>query len=50
MITSHNPGLRSGSGPLTIAVTSVLAAIAIGGSLLCLVYAIWWLLAFWAPA
>ena len=45
-----NPGSHSGSGPLTVAVASVLAAVALAGTLICLVYALWWLVVFWAPA
>ena len=39
----------SGSDSLTIAVASILALIALAGTVFCLGYAIWWLLRFWAP-
>lgn len=39
----------SGSDPLTITVVGLLALVAVGGTVFCLIYAIWWLITFWAP-
>ena len=39
----------SSSSRLTTAVVGLLALVAAGGTLFCLVYAIWWLITFWAP-
>lgn len=39
----------SGSEPLTAAVVGLLGLIAAGGTIFCLVYAIWWLATYWAP-
>ena len=37
------------SDPLTTVVLSFLVLVAVGGTVFCLVYAIWWLITFWAP-
>lgn len=39
-----------GSDTLTKVVVGLLALLAVGGTLFCLVYAVWWLIVFWAPA
>lgn len=39
----------SGSDPLTLTIVALLALVAVGGTVFCLIYAIWWLIAFWAP-
>ena len=38
-----------GSEPMTTVVVGLLALAAVGGAVFCLVYAIWWLLTYWAP-
>jgi hypothetical protein len=38
-----------GSDPLTTVTVGLLALAAAGGAVFCLVYAIWWLLVYWAP-
>ena len=38
-----------GRDPLTTVIVGLLAFAAVGGTVLCLVYAIWWLITFWAP-
>ncbi len=39
----------SGSDPLTVTVVGLLALAAVGGTVFCLIYAIWWLVTYWAP-
>lgn len=38
-----------GGDALTTVAVSLLALAAVGVTVFCLVYAIWWLIAFWAP-
>jgi hypothetical protein len=46
----YNDSTNSGgSDPLTTVVVGLLALAATGGAVFCLVYAIWWLFAYWAP-
>ena len=49
MAHTDQPGSSSRSDPLTITVVGLLALVAVGGTLFCLGYALWWLVAFWAP-
>jgi hypothetical protein len=39
----------SGSSPLTMTIGAILALAAAAGLGCCLVYAVWWLITFWAP-
>ena len=39
----------SGSGSLTTTVAGILALAAAAGTVFCLVYAVWWLVTYWAP-
>lgn len=49
MAHTHEPDSSSGSDRLTIAVVGFLTLIAVAGTLFCLIYAVWWLVVFWAP-
>lgn len=40
----------SRTNPLTFTVSSILAAIAVLATASCLLYAVWWLVTYWAPA
>ena len=37
------------SDPLTLTIVGLLMAVAVAGTAFCLIYAVWWLIAFWAP-
>ena len=39
----------AGTDLLTVTITALLALVAVLGVLFCLGFAVWWLLAFWAP-
>lgn len=39
----------SGSDPLTVVLVGLLTLVALGGTAFCLIYALWWLITFWAP-
>jgi hypothetical protein len=49
MTSGSEPDQASRSDPLTLTVSGLLALVAVGGTLFCLGYALWWLLVFWAP-
>lgn len=49
MFNSDEVGATQRSDPLTVTIASTLALVAGAGTVFCLVYAIWWLVTFWAP-
>lgn len=50
MIYSDNFDTTPRTDRSTITVISILALTAAAGAAFCLVYSIWWLVTFWAPA
>ena len=48
MAYNDKPG-SVGSDPLTTVILTLLALVALGGTTFCAIYAIWWLITFWAP-
>ncbi len=48
MSYSNSTASRS-TDPLTMVIVGILTLVALGGSLFCLVYAVWWLWVYWAP-
>jgi hypothetical protein len=49
MAGNDDAGTAPRSDPLTSVVMGFLGLVAGAGTLFCLVYAVWWLVVFWAP-